>query len=541
MAKRSRNKKSTPKEPWFDDLSPHAKQAIMAVLVAVVGVFLAASLFDFGGLVGQYVNVTLVWLFGTGAYLAPLICAFYVFTLLNPTESERVSLSKVVGGTLFFISILGLLELYGEHLGGMVGLALLWPLEYLTGSVVAGALMFGLVLISGFLIFNTGLRLPRWGSKESAEEEEVEVLDDDVEYENETNAETANEEPAAEETSATTKPAKSASSWSKKVTDSIGKTTSPEFAVSTFRGTYDPPSLKLLSRDNGKAKTGDVKANANIIKRTLKEFGINVEMDAVEIGPTITRYSLKPAQGVKIARIVGLQQELQLNLSSGSLRIEAPIPGKSLVGIEVPNIGRGSVGLASLLKTPEFTDSPHPLLVVLGKDVTGHGHFANIARMPHALIAGTTGSGKSITIHNLIVSLLFRNSPEQLRFIMVDPKRVEMTLYEGIPHLLSPVITDAKKVLMALKWAIKEMERRYDILQTEGVQNLDSYHTNVYQKAKKAWEDAGSDEEERANLPEPLPYIIIVIDELADLMHAYPRELEASIVRLAQMLSLIHI
>jgi len=232
---------------------------------------------------------------------------------------------------------------------------------------------------------------------------------------------------------------------------------------------------------------------------------------------------------------VGLQQELQLNLSSGTLRIEAPIPGKSLVGIEIPNLTRATVGLASLLKTPEYTDSPHPLLVALGKDVTGNAHFANVARMPHALIAGTTGSGKSIMMHNLVVSLLFRNSPDQLRFLMVDPKRVELTLYEGIPHLLAPVITEAKKALMMLKWATKEMERRYDVLQTEKIQNIDSYHTNIYKPAKKAWEEAGSDEEAKLELPEPLPYIIILMDELADLMHAYPRELEASIVRLAQM------
>jgi len=293
--------------------------------------------------------------------------------------------------------------------------------------------------------------------------------------------------------------------------------------------------LKLLKRDTGKANVGDVKANANTIKRTLKEFGINVEMDGVEIGPTIARYAIKPAQGVKISRIVGLQQNLELDLASGTIRIEAPIPGKSLVGIEVPNLSRATIGLASLLRTPEFTDSPHPLLVALGKDVTGNAHFTNVARMPHSLIAGTTGSGKSITIHNLIISLLFRNSPDQLRFIMVDPKRVEMTLYEGIPHLLTPVITEAKKALMALKWAVKEMERRYDILQAEGVQNIDSYHAKVYRPAKDAWEKGGSDEEERANLPEPLPYVVVVIDELADLMHAYPKELEACIVRLAQM------
>lgn len=267
----------------------------------------------------------------------------------------------------------------------------------------------------------------------------------------------------------------------------------------------------------------------------MREFGISVEMDAVESGPTITRYALKPAQGVRIAKIAGLQQELQLALKASSIRIEAPIPGKSLVGIEVPNQTRATVGLASMLSTPEYTDSPHPLIVALGKDVTGHVHFANIARMPHGLIAGTTGSGKSVAIQNIIISLLYRNSPDQLRFILVDPKRVELTLYNNIPHLLTPVITQAKKAIQALSWAVKEMERRYDILEAEQVQNITSYHKNTYQPAKKAWEEAGSSEEERVNLPEALPYIVIILDELNDLMQAYPRELEACIVRLAQM------
>lgn len=530
MAKRT--KKVVEKKPWFDDLSPHAKQAIGAVLVAVLGVFFIAALFDFGGLIGTYVEIALIALFGAGAYLAPLACGFYVYALLNPKDDESLSMSKIIGGAIFFIAILGFLETYsvGEG-GGYTGLAVVWPLTLLMGTVVARFFLFGFVLISAFLVFNMGLRLPTFGKKEGEDfdDDDIEQLGLD-EAPSEVSPESHEEQP--EEDEAALSPV---ASMRQRVSDKLSGGKSPEFLVSTFRGTYAPPSLKLLKRDAGKPQTGDVKANANIIKRTLKEFGIHVEMDAVEIGPTITRYALKPAQGVKIARIVGLQQELQLNLSSDSLRIEAPIPGKSLVGIEVPNLQRATIGLATLLKTPEFTDSPHPLLVALGKDVTGHAHFANVARMPHSLIAGTTGSGKSITIHNLIISLLFRNSPEQLRFIMVDPKRVEMTLYEGIPHLLSPVITDAKKVLMALKWAVKEMERRYDILQTVGVQNLDSYHANIYQTAKKEWEEAGSPEEERINLPEPLPYIVIVIDELADLMHAYPRELEASIVRLAQM------
>jgi len=530
MAKRKYKKeivKST--GSLFDDLSPQAKQAIGAVIMAVVGVFFIASLFDFGGLVGGYAEKFLSWLFGTGAYLAPLICFFYVFVLLNPKENEEVSISKVIGIAILFVSVLGVLELYQADLGGMFGFTLLYPLKFLLGNTLAGVFLFGFMLISVFLIFNIGLHLPHlFKTKEISEDDDLKNLTIPPEI----NEPVISNTVSADNEKNTTELGKQ--NLLKAVSDKF-MPRSADFVVSTFNGSYDPPPLSLLKRDVGKPQTGDVKANANIIKRTLKEFGINVEMDAVEIGPTITRYALKPAQGVKIARIVGLQQELQLNLSSGTLRIEAPIPGKSLVGIEIPNLTRSTIGLASLLKNPEYTDSPHPLYVALGKDVTGNAHFTNIARMPHALIAGTTGSGKSVMMHNIIISLLFRNSPDQLRFLMVDPKRVELTLYAGIPHLLAPVITEAKKTLLMLKWATKEMERRYDILETEKIQNLETYHTNVYKPAKAEWEANGSIEDDRLSVPEPLPYIVIIMDELADLMHAYPRELEASIVRLAQM------
>jgi S-DNA-T family DNA segregation ATPase FtsK/SpoIIIE len=198
------------------------------------------------------------------------------------------------------------------------------------------------------------------------------------------------------------------------------------------------------------------------------------------------------------------------------VRIEAPIPGKSLVGIEVPNTTKSTIGLGSLLSEDAYAESQKSLLVALGRDIAGMSHFENLAKMPHLLIAGATGSGKSVTIHAVINSLLFRNPPENLKFIMIDPKRVELTMYNGIPHLLTPVITDPKKSILALKWAAKEMDRRYGILETQSVRDIDSYH-------KSAKED------------EPMPFIVIIIDELADLMQSYPRELESAIVRLAQM------
>ncbi|HEY4484083.1 MAG TPA: DNA translocase FtsK, partial [Candidatus Paceibacterota bacterium] len=227
------------------------------------------------------------------------------------------------------------------------------------------------------------------------------------------------------------------------------------------------------------------------------------------------------------SRILNLQNDLSLALAAHPIRIEAPIPGRSLVGIEIPNTTKTTVGLGSILSSKEFTSSQTPLLIGLGRGISGDSHFANIAKAPHMLIAGTTGSGKSVTIHTLVTSLLYRNPPERLRFLMIDPKRVELTLYNKIPHLLSPVITDPKKAIMALRWATKEMERRYAILEEETVRDIQSYHTNVLEPALK-----NKAEQEDVEL---MPYIVIIIDELADIMSTYPRELEAAVVRLAQM------
>lgn len=297
-------------------------------------------------------------------------------------------------------------------------------------------------------------------------------------------------------------------------------------SIPDFDGEYHAPPLSLLSEDKGKPGVGDIKANANIIKRTFQNFGISVEMDEVSVGPTVTRYAIKPAEGVRLNKIISLQNNLELALAAHPVRIEAPIPGKSLVGIEVPNASKATVGLGGVISAPEWSASKKPLLAAVGRDITGTPHYVNVAKMPHGLIAGATGSGKSVAIHAVITSLLYRNGPNQMRFIMVDPKRVELTLYNGIPHLLTPVITDPKKSILALKWAAKEMDRRYNILEGEQVRDIESYHTTIFEPAKKKG---------LKDMPEAMPYIVIVIDELADIMQSYPRELEAGIVRLAQM------
>jgi S-DNA-T family DNA segregation ATPase FtsK/SpoIIIE len=323
---------------------------------------------------------------------------------------------------------------------------------------------------------------------------------------------------------------------------------------------FNPPPLSLLEKDKGKPGVGDMKANSNIIRRTLQQFGIIVEMDEICIGPSVTRYALKPAEGVKLSRIVGLQSELALALAAHPIRIEAPIPGTSLVGIEVPNSTKTTVGLGSLLASQEFVSSEHPLFISLGKSISGKTHFGNLTKMPHLLVAGATGSGKSVTVHTMITSLLYRNPPENLRFIMIDPKRVELTMYNGIPHLITPVITDAKKTLAALRWAAREMDRRYDVLEAEKCRDIKSYHEKIKdelekfsieqrekmerseeEEEKEISEDFASEEsygeakKDSVKIPERMPYIVVIIDELADLMQTFPRELESAIVRLAQM------
>lgn len=512
------------KRSFFDDLSPHTKQAIGAVAFVVLGVYFTLSLAGLSGVAGDFTNRGLHYVLGGGAYVAPIVCAFYVYALLKPREDERVSLSKIIGIGFIFLSLLAGMSLYQHDLGGQLGFVLQYPLSMLFGTITAGVILGALALVGSFLTFDIGFRRLRQEIDGDIKDE----VDLDLPIITGGEPEGANEQTESEDTE--TKPGKL------KISERLGLTSGGEnLTISAFEGPYDPPPLTLLSKDRGKSKSGDVKANANIIKRTLKNFNIEVEMDEVSIGPSVTRFALKPAEGVRISKIVGLQNNLELALAASPIRIEAPIPGKSLVGIEVPNTQKATVGLANLLGSAEYADSPKPLLVALGRDITGIPHFANVAKMPHILIAGTTGSGKSVTIHTLITSLLFRNSPEQLRFIMVDPKRVELTLYNGIPHLLTPVITEAKKAILSLKWAIKEMERRYDILQAERVRDVGSYHEKVYKPAKTNFVQNGSKDSEREALPEPMPYIVIIIDELADLMSSYPRELEACIVRLAQM------
>ena len=274
------------------------------------------------------------------------------------------------------------------------------------------------------------------------------------------------------------------------------------------------PPFDLPDSSETVVDSGNIEANVAIIKKTLEDFGIEVEMGEVNVGPTVTQYTLRPAAGIKLSQISALQDNLALALSAHSIRMELPIPGKALVGIEVPNKSTAIVRIRDVMQTPQFVDHKSKLALALGRDVAGNPQIADLAKMPHMLIAGATGTGKSVAINSLFISLLYRNTPQDVKFIVIDPKRVELNLYNGIPHLLTPVIIDHEKAVNALKWSVAEMDRRYRMLSEAGKRNLLEYN-----------ESHGLN----------MPYIIILVDELADLMAVAQADVEAAIVRLAQM------
>jgi len=279
---------------------------------------------------------------------------------------------------------------------------------------------------------------------------------------------------------------------------------------------YPKMPLEIFEEEKEESFGGDIEKNVYLIKKTMEDFGIEVEMGEVKVGPTVTQYTLKPAEGIKLSRITSLVHELSLNLASHPIRIEAPIPGKSLIGIEVPNKKRALVRLRNLFSLKEFQNSS-PLVFVAGRDVRGDPVFEDLSRMPHLLVAGATGTGKTLFLNCLILSLIYKNPPEIVKFILVDPKRVEFSIYKNLPHLLFPVILETKKVTLVLDWLIQEMERRFEVLSLLQKRNIFEY-----QLSKK------EDEEE-------MPFLVLIIDELADLMLARGREIEQKIVRLAQL------
>lgn len=500
---------------WHDDLHPETKKSIFAILFFVLAALTLLSYWGKAGAFGRYFFAMLDWLVGRGYFFAPLTFVLIGFSLLF-SYRRHLYAATLIGASLFLASALGLMGLWlGNKAGGMIGFGISYPLvhafDFWATLVIEAAL-----LISSFLIvFN--IPLVRMFEKE----EENEEFADEEKEEIEVSVSGIKTTGAAEPPVSAPEVKKSARAAHEREKESPVDEFTLDKKKHSSAFAYQKPPLSLLNADSGNPSAGDIRANANIIKRTLQNFGIEVEMDEVSVGPTVTQYTLKPAEGMKVSRITALYSDLALALAAHPIRIEAPIPGKSLVGIEIPNRSIALVGLRSLFETAAFQNSGAHLLFALGRDVAGDPVYANLSRMPHILIAGATGTGKSVNINTILVSFLYRNPPEVLKFIMIDPKRVELTMFNGIPHLLTPVITDPKRAVQSLRWAVQEMEKRYIMLSDERVRDLEGYN------AKIAKEN---------NSEKPImPIIVIVIDELADLMFSFPREVEGAIVRLAQM------
>ena len=486
-------------------LHPDTRRSIWAIAAIGSGILLLLAGFHRAGPAGEVIFNALEYLVGWGYFVIPL-SLFATAAVLLFSERQKVVGITLLGIGLTVLALLGLIEIGAPARGGLLGLVF-GALKYLFGAPAGAALNVAVLVIGVLVAVNTPLRLRR---ARNAADRPLPIAVPP--------APAAPAEPEAKENDDESEVVEVPL-----LKDKLALPFRKKVAALKFKD-YVPPPLDLLKSSVEKPTTGDLRANANIIKRTLESFGIPVEMGEINIGPKVTRYTLKPAEGVKLSRLVALNQDLALALAAHPIRIEAPIPGKSLVGIEVPNKAAAIVRLGSLMAFPEF-QTAGPLGFTLGRDVTGEPIFANIEKMPHLLIAGATGSGKSVMIHSLLVSLLYKNSPASLKLILVDPKRVELSVYEGIPHLVSPVITESKKSVGVFRWAIAEMERRYDLLQKAGSRDVRSYNANLPTGRP------GADEEER----DPLPYLVIVVDELADIMTSYGREVEGSIVRLAQM------
>ncbi|PIR02729.1 MAG: cell division protein FtsK [Candidatus Nealsonbacteria bacterium CG_4_9_14_0_2_um_filter_37_38] len=495
-------------------LSEEIRKWILGVVLFLVAVIVTLSFFDKAGIAGENLMKILTFLIGKAAFVIPLVLVLGGIVFLNP--KYRKSLRPAFFAQIFLIlAISGLLGSINPTLkeGGLVGYFITLPFLKLFGELASKIIFGALIIISGILFWSF-LGKPVFIKKSKTEE--VEGAEKKPVFIKKIFGPKfkVKEVPSFPQIDLS-------SSQAQAKQDQILLDFKIKPIESASRNlNYQFPPTDLLEKDRGAAFAGDIKINSAIIKRTLQNFDIQVEISEVNVGPTVTQYALKPAEGVKLSKITVLSNDLSLALASHPIRIEAPIPGRPLVGIEVPNKTRATVRLRELIEHPNFQNSGSSLIFCLGRDVSGLPVFADISRMPHLLVAGATGTGKTICLNSIILSLLYRNDPENLKLILIDPKRVEFPIYNDIPHLLCPVIVDPQKTINSLKWLIGEMERRFEILSQAKARDVAEFNQIYFKKPDSL---------------ERMPYIVLIVDELADLMAARGREMEAGVVRLAQM------
>lgn len=499
---------------------------ILAVVCILAAIFIFLGGFHAGGSLPKGLFGAVSWLFGWAAWLVPitlLYWGYYKFT----NDDHRVPRGRVFSMYMFLILMSAWFFTafsnrtpagtvtggHGGEAGGVVGSAILGALD----KVPASLLFFAFGLLTFFFAFGVSpkilLNVTRLFRRRETEEPEGELAA--LKAKAAENGFQLNEGvPVVRHSEANVAKEQIHHSTFRNTAQKLAATENHEALTTAGDPDWKLPSVDLLDQKQDKADAGNVEGNARIIKETFGNFAIDVEMEGANIGPRVTQYTLRPPTGVKLTKITALENNLALDLAATSIRMEAPIPGKRAVGIEVPNVKGATVRLSSIIQSREWTESTGPLTFAIGKDIVGHAVVADLARMPHLLVAGQTGSGKSVMINDILTSLLYRNSPSDLKLILVDPKQVELTPYNDIPHLLTPVIHEPEKCISALKWAVAEMERRLRTMAEVSKRNIEEYN-----KVKPG---------------EQMPYVVIVIDELSDLMMMAARDVEALIVRIAQ-------
>ena len=520
-ARRASSKKEAPVE---HELPGGFWRQITAILMIALALFFVITWFGHGGSALNQIHATILQGIGLATYFIPALLVYLAIKKLR-ADDNRVAIPVYLASILmlFWLTGVGAIWNFGGIVGTWLNGIMTKALDQSFVIIIYIVLMFitlaFILQLSPLTLFKNTKNLVHTNKKPE------QTKDDSTKHgqlEIKVNSGLAAPEPAKALAGKGMM-----SKFHKVETKTMPKEPEAPKEPTALVAVSDPdwkmPSTDLLEKKQSPADAGNIQQNAYVIKSTLAEFGIDVEMEGANVGPRVTQYTMKPPAGVNLSKILARDKELALNLAVDKIRIEAPIPGTRSVGVEIPNARSADVRLRSVLESADWKKADDPLTFAVGKDISGRAVVANLAKMPHLLIAGTTGSGKSVMTNTLITSLLYRNGPSDMKLIIVDPKQVEMAQYQDIPHLLTPIITQTDKALSAMKWAVGEMERRYTLMAEEKVKNIADYNAKMSKAASENPEKEGK-----------MPYIVIIIDEMADLMMMAGKDLEMLIVRIAQ-------